>query len=321
LLWIFFDPSFCCWERKIRGSWVLIPETPMTTTAQLLPTSTKSRNWIVWSAILVGLVVALYALVLQSLVTQWWSDSDYSHGFLVPIFSGYVLWHQRERWMRSKIKPSNLGLLVMLGAVGLLLVGSLGAELFTSRLSLLILLTGMILFLGGWDLLRAVSFPLSFLILMIPIPVIIYNQITFPLQLIASRLATSGLQLIQVPVLREGNVLILPNYSLEVVEACSGIRSLMTLITLAVAYGYLIEPRRWVRYTLVILMVPIAILSNAIRVIGAGVSTYHFGPKAAEGFFHEFTGWVIFLVALILMLFCHWILRHIGKQQKEAAHV
>jgi exosortase len=300
---------------------VLIPETPMTTTAQLLPTSMKSRNWIVWSAILVGLVVALYALVLQSLVTQWWSDSDYSHGFLVPIFSGYVLWHQRERWMRSKIKPSNLGLLVMLGAVGLLLVGSLGAELFTSRFSLLILLAGMILFLGGWGLLRAVSFPLSFLILMIPFPVIIYNQITFPLQLIASRLATFGLQLIQVPVLREGNVLILPNYSLEVVEACSGIRSLMTLITLAVAYGYLIEPRRWVRYTLVILMVPIAILSNAIRVIGAGVSTYHFGPKAAEGFFHEFTGWAIFLVALILMLFCHWILRHIGKQQKEAAHV
>ena len=299
---------------------MLIPEIPMTTTTQVLQAPTKSRNWIVWSAILAGLVVALYASVIQGLVTQWWSDSDYSHGFLVPIFSGYVLWNQRERWMKSKIKPSNLGLLVMLGAVGLLLVGSLGAELFTSRFSLLILIAGMILFLGGWDLLRAVSFPLSFLILMIPFPVIVYNQITFPLQLIASRLATSGLQLIQVPVLREGNVLILPNYSLEVVEACSGIRSLMTLITLAVAYGYLVEPRRWVRYLLVILMVPIAILSNAIRVIGAGVLTYHFGPKAAEGFVHEFTGWVIFLVALILMFICHWILRHIGREQKEISH-
>jgi exosortase len=298
---------------------VLIPEAPMTTTAQVL-TPSKSRNWIVWSAILVGLVVALYASVLQGLATQWWSDSDYSHGFLVPIFAGYVLWRERERWMKAQIRPSNFGLLVMLGAVGLLLVGSLGAELFTSRFSLLILIAGMILFLGGWALLRAVSFPLGFLILMIPFPVIIYNQITFPLQLIASRLATFGLQLVQVPVLREGNVLILPNYSLEVVEACSGIRSLMTLITLAVAYGYLIEPRRWVRYVLVVLMVPIAILSNAIRVIGAGVLTYHFGPKAAEGFFHEFTGWVIFLVALILMFICHWILRHIGKGQKEISH-
>lgn len=292
----------------------------MYTAAQFLQTSTRSRNWIVWSAILIGLVVALYSSVLQGLVTQWWSDSDYSHGFLVPIFSGYVLWRQRERWMNVQIRPSNLGLLVMLGAVGLLLVGSLGAELFTSRFSLLILLAGMILFLGGWKLLRALSFPLSFLILMIPFPVIIYNQITFPLQLIASRLATFGLELVQVPVLREGNVLILPNYSLEVIEACSGIRSLMTLITLAVAYGYLIEPCRWVRYMLVLLMLPIAILSNAIRVIGAGILTYYFGPKAAEGFFHEFTGWVIFLVALVLMFSCHWILRHIGKQNKEAAN-
>jgi exosortase len=270
--------------------------------------------------ILVGLVVALYASVLKGLVMQWCGDPDYSHGFLVPIFSAYVLWRERKRWMRSEIKPSNFGLLVMLGAVGLLLIGSLGAELFTSRFSLLVLLAGMILFLAGWNLFRAVSFPLAFLLLMIPIPVIIYNQITFPLQLIASRLATLWLELVQVPVLREGNILILPNYSLEVVEACSGIRSLLTLITLAVAYGYLIEPRRWVRYVLVLLMVPIAIVCNAIRIMGAGVLTRQFGPSAAEGFLHEFSGWVIFLAALVLMFLCHWILRHIGKQQKEAPH-
>jgi exosortase len=155
---------------------------------------------------------------------------------------------------------------------------------------------------------------------MIPIPVIIYNQITFPLQLMASRFATSWLELMQVPVLREGNVLILPNYSLEVVEACSGVRSLMTLITLAVAYGYLVESRRWVRYTLPVLMVPIAIVSNAIRIMGTGVLTYHIGPEAAEGFFHEFSGWIIFLAALVLMFGCHLILRRIGKDQKRIAH-
>ena len=124
----------------------------------------------------------------------------------------------------------------------------------------------------------------------------------------------------QVPVLREGNVLILPNYSLEVVEACSGVRSLMTLITLAVAYGYFVERRRWVRYTLPILMLPIAIISNAFRIMGTGVLTYHFGPVAAEGFFHEFSGWIIFLAALVLMSVCHLILRRIGKDQQQIAH-
>jgi exosortase len=179
-------------------------------------------------------------------------------------------------------------------------------------------MAGIILFLALWKMRLAVSLPLAFLILMIPLPVLIYNQITFPLQLLASRFATFWLELVGVPVLREGNVLILPNYSLEVVEACSGIRSLMTLLTLAIAYGYLVERRRWVRYALAILMVPIAIVSNAIRIMGTGVLTFHFGPKAAEGFFHEFSGWIIFLAALVLMFFCHWILRYIGKGRERA---
>lgn len=292
----------------------------MSTTAQAVETSRKSREWILWPGILAGLTVILYAPVLKNLVGDWWNNPDYGHGFLVPVFSGYVLWREREKWLHTEIRPNNFGLLVMLGAVVILLGGSLGAELFTTRISLLILLAGMTLFLAGWKMLRAVSLPLAFLILMIPLPVLIYNQITFPLQLLASRFATFWLELVRVPVLREGNVLILPNYSLEVVEACSGIRSLMTLLTLAIAYGYLVERRRWVRYALAILMVPIAIVSNAIRIMGTGVLTFHFGPKAAEGFFHEFSGWIIFLAALVLMFFCHWILRHIGRGRERAAH-
>ena len=292
----------------------------MSTTAQVLETSSSGRTRVIWSAVLLGLVVLLYAGVLKALVGQWWGDPDYGHGFLVPLFSGYVVWRQREQWLNTESKPANFGLLVMVGAIVLLLVGSLGAELFTSRVSLLALLAGMILFLAGWKVLRAVSFPLAFLLLMIPIPVIIYNQITFPLQLLASRFATFGLEVVQVPVLREGNVLILPNYSLEVVEACSGIRSLMTLITLAIAYGYLVEPQRWLRYLLVILMIPIAIVSNAIRIMGTGVLTYRFGPKAAEGFFHEFSGWVIFLAALILMFASHTILKRFGTRPEQRSH-
>jgi exosortase len=292
----------------------------MSIIAHTLETSWKEREWIVWSSVLLALTSILYAPILEQLVIQWWRDPDYGHGVIVPLISAFVLWRQRERWTKSEVKPSDFGLFVMIGGIVLLVGGSLGAELFTSRFSLLVLLTGMVLFLAGWKMLRAVSFPLGFLILMIPIPVIIYSQITFPLQLLASRVATSWLEFVQVPVLREGNILILPNYSLEVVEACSGVRSLMTLITLAVAYGYFIESRSWVRFALPILMVPIAIISNAFRIMGTGVLTYRLGPEAAEGFFHEFSGWIIFMVALVLMFGCHLILKRIGKGKQQIAH-
>jgi exosortase len=292
----------------------------MSSTVRVITTSTEARLRILWPGFLLGLLVLLYAGVLKGLILQWWSNPDYGHGFFVPLFSFFIFWRQRERWTKSEVRPSNFGFAVMLGAVGLLLLGSLGAELFISRFSMLVLLAGMILFLAGWNTLRAVTFPLNYLIWMIPIPVIIYNQFTFPLQLVASRLATAWLELVQVPVLRDGNVLVMSNYSLEVVEACSGIRSLMTLVALAVAYGYLVEPRRWVRYVLALLMIPIAIVTNAIRIMGAGMLAHRYGPATAEGFLHEFSGWVIFMSALILMFLCHWILRFIGKANVKAAH-
>jgi len=287
------------------------------TASVVTPQAVEKRiPWTAWIGVPAALILVLYGPILWHLGESWWQDPNYGHGFLVPVFSGYVLWTQRDVLSRILPKPSNFGLLVMLSAIGLLLLGSLGAELFTSRVSLLILIAGIVLFLSGWQMLKAISFALSFLILMIPIPVIIYNQITFPLQLIASRFATFWLQLLNVPVLREGNQIILPNYTLEVVEACSGIRSLMTLITLAIAYGYLVEKKRWVRWSLVLLMFPIAIVSNSIRIFGAGFLTYHFGQDMAEGFFHEFSGWVIFVAALLLMFVCHWVLRKIANIRK-----
>src|SRR6266853_3397332 len=241
-----------------------------------------------------GLVVALYGPVVIQMVVQWWHDPDYSHGFVVPLFVSYVLCQRRHDLRQVLFAPNSLGFPVMLGAIGLLLVGTLGAELFVSRCSLLFLFAGMILFFAGWKMLRAVAFPLAFLMLMIPLPSLIYNQAIFPLQFLASRLASNSLELLRIPVLREGNVLVLPNYSLEVIEACSGIRSLMSLIALAAAYGYFVDRRVWARITLVVLMLPIAVASNALRVVGAGVVTYFWGSQYAEGFFHFFQGWLIF---------------------------
>ena len=269
--------------------------------------------------VIAGLLAGLYGPVLIRMIVQWWQDPDYSHGFVVPLFVGYVLYQRRHQLRQVPLEPSNLGLPVMVGAIGFLLAGSLGAELFVARFSLLFLLGGMLLFFAGWKMLRAVAFPLAFLALMIPLPAIIYNQVTFPLQLLASRVSSSGLELVGVPVLREGNVLVLPNYSLEVVEACSGIRSLMSLIALAIAYGYFVEKRNWVRITLVVLMLPIAVASNSMRVMGAGVLTYWFGPQAAEGFFHLFQGWLIFVSAVACMLLVHWLLSHLTPLRKAVA--
>lgn len=253
-------------------------------------------------ALLAALTTVLYAPVLGRLVQDWVEDPDYAHGFLVPPFAAYILWRQRSRWNAAIWKPANFGLPVMLGGVGLLIAGTLGAELFISRFSLLVLLAGMVLFLAGWLRLRAVAFPLGYLIFMIPLPALIYYQVTFPLQLLTSRFAAECLRILSVPVLREGNLLYVPNYSFEVAQACSGIRSLLSLIALAVAYAHVVEPRWWARLVLVALMVPIAVVSNGFRVLGAGLLGYLVGPEWAEGFFHSFSGWLIFVAATVLML-------------------
>jgi exosortase len=291
----------------------------MNTIAQAAPSAARLEAALPKGLVIAGLVAALYAPVVSQMVVQWWQNPDYSHGFVVPLFVGYVLYQRRHKLQQVSIEPSHLGFPVMLGAIGLLLVGTLGAELFVSRCSLLFLFGGMILFLAGWKMLRAVAFPLAFLVLMIPLPTLIYNQVTFPLQLLASRLASNLLELLAIPVLREGNVLVLPNYSLEVVEACSGIRSLMSLIALAVAYGYLAERRLWARYILVTFMLPIAVAGNALRVVGAGVVTYFWGPQWAEGFFHFFQGWLIFVSAVACMLLVHWLLSHLAQWRREVS--
>lgn len=257
--------------------------------------------------LLVAVLVALYAPVLARLVLQWSKDADYSHGFLVPLLSGFLIWQRRDKLALVPRKPAAVGgMIIVLAGMGLLFVGSLGAELFLSRISILVTICGLIVYFCGLPLLRALAFPLAFLLFAIPIPVLIYNEIVFPLQFLASRLATSTLETLNIfPIMREGNVIILPNMKLEVVEACSGIRSLMSLLALAAGYGYLAERSTWVRWFMFFAMVPLAIVSNATRVMITALMAYYIGPGAAEGFMHEFSGWVIFVVATALFLGLH----------------
>ncbi len=195
-----------------------------------------------------------------------------------------------------------MGLVVVIGSILVLASGVLGAELFLTRISTLGALAGIVLFLFGWARLRVMAFPLAFLLLMIPLPAIVFNQIALPLQLLASRVGEVALGTVDIPVLREGNVLVLANTTLEVAEACSGIRSLVSLLTLGIVFGYLADSRLWVRTLIALSTVPVAIVANGARVAGTGIAAHRFGAAAAEGFFHEFAGWAVFLVAFLMMV-------------------
>ena len=273
------------------------------------------------AAVLFFLIAWLYAAILARLVLQWIGpsrDPNFEHGVFVPLFAIFILWQNRARLKAMPPTPSWTGVPLIALSLVMLVLGVLGAELFFSRTSLLVLLAGLIILFQGWSFFRAVLFPWAFLFLMIPIPNLVLQRVTFPLQLLASRLATLLLQLVGVPVLREGNMIVLAAMPLDVAEACSGIRSLLTLVTLAIIYGYLMESRLWVRIVLACSAVPIAVAANSLRIFGTGLLVQYWDPEKAEGFFHAFSGWLIFVVALLMLYAVHRIVTMICKNSPEA---
>ncbi|MFZ3339647.1 MAG: VPLPA-CTERM-specific exosortase XrtD [Terriglobales bacterium] len=270
-------------------------------------------------AALLVLLAWLYHSILYNLALQWTHDPNFTHGWLVPAFSFYVLWQDRKRLKAIEVAPSWAGLPLVLAGLVMLVLGVLGVEIFTARVSMLVLLAGLVVVFRGWKFFRAILFPLAFLILMIPLPNLIQQKFTFPLQLLASKLATGMLETVGVPVLREGNLITLAKKQLEVAQACSGIRSLYSLVTLAIVYGYLMEKRNWVRVVLAFAAVPIAVLANSFRIFGTGMIVQYWDPDKAEGFYHEFEGWVVFVVSLILLFALHSLINLIWKNTRSNA--
>lgn len=266
--------------------------------------------------------VLLYHDVVRRLVQDWSTDDNYSHGFLIAPIAAYFAWERRARLASAAIRPSILGLPVVIGSVLTLIAGVLGAELFLTRLSMLGIIAGSVLFLLGWQHLRILTLPIAFLGLMIPIPAILFNQIAFPLQLLASRFGETTLWLLGIPVLREGNVITLATTQLEVAEACSGIRSLISLLTLSIVYGYFVYPGVVGRTIIALATVPVAILANGLRVAGTGVAAHYYGAAAADGFFHTFSGWIVFAAAFAMLFVVHrvmaWWLPPAGPTAKLA---
>ena len=284
-------------------------------TAPPWQTRLKVHGWSIGQGVcLTGAFGYLYASVLPALVADWGNDPDYSHGFLIPLLSGYFLWERRHALAQLPVQPSPVGFLVILLGIILLFLGQVGAELFLMRFSLIVLIAGLVLYHGGWRYLKGMAFPITFLLFMIPWPAIILNALTLPLQLLAARLSTSSLQLMNLPVYREGNVIFLPHATLEVVEACSGIRSLVSLLALAVVFAYMTQRHVWKMAVLVVSATPIAIIANAFRIWGTGVLAYIYGPQAAEGFYHTFAGWLVFVIAFALLTVEGAVMSRFGKK-------
>jgi exosortase len=250
-----------------------------------------------------GAWVALYFDTLRRLIDDWRVDQNYSHGFLIPVISAYAIWSDRRRLFSAPLAPRYwLGFSLALIAALMLFAGIAGSELFIARISMVLSIGALVVYFCGTEWLRRLAFPIGLLLFAIPIPNIVFNQIAFPMQLMASDYATRVIRLFGVPALREGNVIELAQMKLQVVEACSGIRSLMTLAALAVVYAYFTEKRWARRVALVLAVIPIAIAANAARVAGTGVMAHAWGIQAAEGFLHGFSGWFVFVVAVILLL-------------------
>lgn len=268
-------------------------------------------SWTVWLPyLLLSLIVtALYYKVIGKLVMDWYTNPDFSHGFLVAPFAAFLLWDKRKVLRNTPVQQTWSGIWLVVVAIFFLFLGVYGAELFLSRLSLVMLLGGIVWTIFGRAVLREVRFAILVLLLAIPIPAVVFNQITFPLQLLASRMASALLPVFGVPVLRDGNIIQLPAMQLEVAEACSGIRSLMSLFAIAIFYGYFMERSTWRRVILALASIPIAVIANGARIVGTGLCVQYWNPDKAVGFFHEFSGWLMFIVSLTCLYIVHNLMR------------
>jgi len=282
--------------------------------SEVAPAPDPGRAWqlAAFGLGLVALLTALYWTTLRDLARQWLSDANYGHGFLVPPFSAFLLWRQRDRLRALTPGGSLAGLVVVLVGLGALQIGDIAAENFLMRASLIVVLVGLVLFHLGPEMLRAVTFPLGFLIFMVPLPATLLYAITFPLQNLAATQAAWLLDLLGIPVLLDGNVIHLSQISLGVTEACSGIRSLISLVAGAAGWAYLMLPGRWISVVFVALAVPITILANAGRVVATGLIGQWLGVEYAAGFFHDLAGWVVYLFALACLACAYTLLRLFG---------
>lgn len=266
--------------------------------------------------VLLGLVLfAIYLPVFVELVSDWEKDSNYSHGFLVPLVSAFVIWKNRQKLSGIQPERSLAGWWLIAAGLFLLMVGTAGAEYFTVRLSFIVLLFGLIWYLGGRKMAKLFSFPVWYLLLAIPIPYVIYFAAAFPMQVMATKVTATLLHFMGMPALRQGNIIHLPSYSLEVVEACSGLRSLVSLLALSAVFAYFTQKSAPKKILLFLSAIPIALIANVFRIFVTAVGAYTVSPKLAEDFLHELSGLLVFIVSFVCLFILGSILKKDWRQE------
>ena len=272
---------------------------------------------IIQLVLITGAFLILYWTTLADLIADWIIDPNFSHGFLIPFVAAYMVWYRQNHLRQIECRPSIYGIFIIVFGIMVYMAGNLGAELFLMRTSMIITLAGIIAFSFGAAMLKELAVPLCYLIMMIPIPAIIWNKIAFPLQLFAARISSETISMIGIPVFREGNILHLANTSLEVVDACSGIRSLTSLLALTGAFAFLSHLSQWKKWVIFLSAIPIAVAVNVVRLTITGMLAAWVGPEAAHGFLHDMSGLIVFGTALVLVYLLFILLTKIAKKARN----
>ena len=269
---------------------------------KILETLRSRKDLYLWVILLLIGIGIVYWPIILPMVRDWASDDNYSHGFLVPLIAGYLAFMRKDDLAAATVKPANAGLFLFSIGIVVLLLGWLGTEYFTMRSSLVIIIAGSVLYLLGWEIFKILLAPLCYLLLMVPIPYIIYDAAAFPLKLLVTEVSVLSMKALGIVVWQEGNILMFPNITLEVADACSGLRSIMSLLALGAAYAFVLHTKIRDRIILILTTLPIAVLTNCLRVIATGILAQYFGSAAAEGFFHEFAGLFVFGAAVVMFV-------------------
>ncbi len=256
----------------------------------------RKSTWLIGA-----LFLLVFAPVLVDLVQRWWDDSNYSHGFLVPLIAAYFLWHKRAELAGLAVRPSRLGLLLLVIGMTLFVFGNAGVEYFIIAISMVMVLFGLALYLLGAEFIRRTWFAFFILLFMIPIPGVIYYSLTFPMQLLASKVSVEMMQGLGMSVLRQGNIIVLPDRPLEVAEACSGMRSLISLMAMGAIFGYMSQPKFWGKMAIFLLAIPVAVIGNVVRVFLTAVIAYVGQLDPTTEPYHTLLGLSVFVVAFVLL--------------------
>jgi exosortase len=274
------------------------------------------KNRRINTIILFGLWLAVFYPVYPELVNTWLKNSNNSHGILVPLISAYLIWQKRAKLKAVSRTTSAWGAVLLVASVCLYILSYVGAVAVVSRAMIVSSLIGIVLFNFGKAFFAVIRFPLFYLLFMVPIPDSIYGMFAFPLQLLATKVSAFIIQSESIPVLREGNMLYFGTGQLEVAEACSGLRSMMSFIMLSFLFAYIMKPGWRNRIIIVASAIPLAIFTNIVRVTGTGILGHLYGARFARGFLHEFSGLALFVLGFVLLMGEFLLFEKVGKNKE-----